>query len=564
MGGLPHLRSRADLLVAALFRWDDRRMPTQDLIAAGEDALARGDWEAALEIFRAAPPSATAAEGLGWAAWWLHDAELTIRSRETAYARYRTEGDCRGAGRVASWLAADHRECRGDVAVANGWLIRAHRLLDREPECAEHGWLALHEGSAALAAGDADLALEHGRAAADLGRRLEVPDLEAIGLAQEGVALVARGEVAAGMSRLDEGSAIARAENLHVPVSLAWALCYVVSACERVGDFARAVQWCGAMREVAERWHGRQILGICRTSYGCILAAQGDWPSAENELTAAVGDLAASRAGTVGAALARLGELRLRQGRRDEARELFTRAGGLPSALVGLGELALAEGDVDTARDAAERVLRRLPAATVLERLPALELLARADAALGRFDTAAAACAEVRAGAERAGTQYLRGRAHRVAAEVAEATGDGELARREAEDAVDCFIVASAPYDAACARLLLADALAGLGRADRAAAEARTAWDDLTAMGAVSAPSAPAAAAAPRTAGGDLTARELEVIRLVAHGLADADIARRLVVSPHTVHRHVANVRTKLRLPSRAAAVAHASRAGLL
>ena len=62
----------------------------------------------------------------------------------------------------------------------------------------------------------------------------------------------------------------------------------------------------------------------------------------------------------------------------------------------------------------------------------------------------------------------------------------------------------------------------------------------------------------------DRRQRELEVLRLVAKGLNNGEIAERLVLSPHTVHRHMANVRTKLRLPSRAAAVAYAARVGLL
>ncbi len=62
----------------------------------------------------------------------------------------------------------------------------------------------------------------------------------------------------------------------------------------------------------------------------------------------------------------------------------------------------------------------------------------------------------------------------------------------------------------------------------------------------------------------DLSDRELEVLRLVAMGLSDREIAERLTLSPHTVHRHVANVRTKLRLPSRAAAAAQAARMGLI
>jgi len=70
--------------------------------------------------------------------------------------------------------------------------------------------------------------------------------------------------------------------------------------------------------------------------------------------------------------------------------------------------------------------------------------------------------------------------------------------------------------------------------------------------------------AGPQAADTALSERELEVLRLVAEGMSNEEIADRLALSPHTVHRHVANVRTKLRLPSRAAAVAYASRAGLL
>jgi LuxR family transcriptional regulator, maltose regulon positive regulatory protein len=152
---------------------------------------------------------------------------------------------------------------------------------------------------------------------------------------------------------------------------------------------------------------------------------------------------------------------------------------------------------------------------------------------------------------------------------VAFARGDHEEARRAGEDAVDRLTESGAPYDAAVARLGLARALAALRRPERAAAEARAARDAFAELGAVrdlaraegvlagDAPAAPEAL-------GELSPREVEVLRLVAQGLSDAEIAARLVLSPHTVHRHVANVRTKLRLPSRTAAVAYAARAGLL
>ena len=157
----------------------------------------------------------------------------------------------------------------------------------------------------------------------------------------------------------------------------------------------------------------------------------------------------------------------------------------------------------------------------------------------------------------------------RAAGELAYARGDHEEARRASEDAVDRLTDSGAPYDAAVARLALARALGALRRTDRAAAEARAARDAFAELGAMrdlaraEALLAGEESATPDSLG-ELSAREVEILRLVAQGLSDAEIAARLVLSPHTVHRHVANVRTKLRLPSRTAAVAYAARAGLL
>lgn len=539
-----------------------------DRAEAGQQALARGAWNEARERFEAAlaaGDSPEAWEGLGWAGWWLSDEQLTFDARQRAYRGYRAQGDDRGAGRVAAWLAADFREFRGDVAVARGWLERAHRLLDGLPECPDHGWLALI---------DADILLNSGGPLADverlsrtgtlLGRRNAVPDVEAVGLAQEGIAMVLGGRQEAGMRRLDEAAATAAAEDLHLPLSLGWVYCCLISACEGVGDFARAAQWCDAIRLHVDRWGGRQLLGVCRSAYGRVLVTRGDWSSGEAELTAAVADLQAARPGISAGGVARLADLRLRQGRVDEARELFERAG--PRGLLGLGALALDQGDSTAAVEAAERVLRNLPEEGVLARLEPLELLVRACATLDRCDEAEAACAEIERTAAQLGTPYVRGRARLAAGELALAREAADDARRAFEDAVDCFEEGSAPYEAATARLGLARALAALGRRERAAAEAAAARDAFVALGAPRDAERAAAFAVPGAGAdaGELTARELDVLKLVAQGLSDAEIAERLVVSPHTVHRHVANIRTKLGLSSRAAAVAYAARAGLI
>jgi ATP/maltotriose-dependent transcriptional regulator MalT len=541
----------------------------KDSMAAGERALRRGDWSDARGHFEAAltpEESGEAWEGLGWTGWWLADEELTFRARQNAFREYREAGDPGSAARVAAWIAADFREFRGEEAVGQGWLERSRRLLADVPESADHGWLALIECDFALNVdGDPERAVALAGRAAELGRGLGVPDLEALGLALEGSALVLRGRVDEGMRRLDEASAIAAGEDLHLPVTPAWAFCCLIFACDGVGDFPRAAQWCDIMRRFSERWGGRQIMGVCRSAYGRVLATSGDWTAAEGELTAAVEDLQAARPGMASAGLVRLGELRARQGRSEEARTLFEQAGA--AGLVGLGELALDDGDAEEAADAAERVLRQLHHTDVLDRLPPLELLVRARAELDELEAARTAFASLTECCEAVGTPYVLARSRLVAGELAAAGGDHEEARRAFEDAVDSFTAGSAPYDAAVSRLALAGALVSLGREERAASEVLAARETFERLGAardlLRVEGAPRRAVMPEALG-ELTSRELEVMRLVAQGLSDAEIAERLVVSPHTVHRHVANVRSKLRLPSRAAAVAYASRAGLL
>jgi ATP/maltotriose-dependent transcriptional regulator MalT len=546
-----------------------------EALAAAHDALARGAWGEARERYvaiTAAHERPEALEGLAWASWWTDDEEGTFGARERAYRAFRAAGDARGAARQAVWLASDALDFRGDDAIAAGWLQRGRDLLQDEPPGREHGWLAVQEATFALEVlDDGEQAAGRAREAAALGRELGVADLEALGLALEGLSLVIRGRMREGMRRLDAAGTLAGAEVFELPTSPAWVLCILVSASEGVGDFSRAAQWCKAMRALGERLGSGPVMGVCRTAYGHVLVARGDWPEAEAELIAAVDDLAVSRPALAARGRARLGELRARQGRADEARELFEEALPHPAALLGLGALALHAGDAESAAEAAERVLRRIEPDDVLGRIPAQELLVRARARLGHLDGAGEACAALVAGAAELGTPYLAGRATLVVAELETARGRLQEARRAGEDAADRFASCSAPYEAALARCVLAGVLAMLGRDRAAAGEARAARDTFLALGAArDAERAAATARAPSSVAGapaqagELTRREVEVLRLVAQGLSDAEIAGRLIVSPHTIHRHVANVRTKLALPSRAAAVGHAARLGLL
>jgi tetratricopeptide (TPR) repeat protein len=312
-----------------------------DPIAAGNESLARGEWADARAWFEtalAAEESPQALEGLGWAGWWLADAELTLTARERAFRGYRAAGDPGSAARVAAWLASDYLEFRGEDAIGRGWLERARRLLDGLPESADHGWVAVNDAGF-VGRADPDRVAQLAGFGARLGRELGVPDLEAVGLAQEGGALIAAGRVADGMRCLEEAAAVATGEAVQLPVSRGWALCCLISACEGVGDFPRAAQGCEALRGWTERWGSRHALGVCRMAHGRVLVTRGDWAEAEAELVKAVEDFELARPGIAADGLVRLAELRTRQGRVDEAAALYERAGAHPLALLGLGEL---------------------------------------------------------------------------------------------------------------------------------------------------------------------------------------------------------------------------------
>ena len=529
-------------------------------LAAGDTALRNAAWNEARVLFEEAAREGDqpeAWEGLSRAAWWLGDQDATLAARERAYRAYREAGDARGAAGMAMWLASDHLDFRGDDAVASAWLQRGRALLSDHEPCSELGYILLLEADLALLArSDPTTAERIALEALELARGIEDAGVEVVALALLGSALVASGAVEEGLQRLEECAAMAVGEDFAETAAPGWALCHTVSAVAGVGDFARAEQWCRALHTWSAVWQARHFFGVCRTAYGDVLATGGDWPSAEQELLSALDDLRTTRPALAAPAAIRLGRLRVRQGDLVEARSLFEAALPLPQAIVALGELDLAGGDATGAADAADRVLRRLGEASTLDRFPALELLARARAVAGDRDGADATTTELEHEAGRLATPYMRGRARLVRARVLSAADDHDGARQAAEDAADLFAGCSAPYEAADARLLLSSVLEALGRPERAEAEAsaaRAAFELLN--------------AGPRDqqrAKEELTPREADILRLVAEGLGDARVAERLFLSPHTVHRHIANIRTKLDVPSRAAAVAYATREGLL
>jgi DNA-binding CsgD family transcriptional regulator len=546
-------------------------------LAQGWEALKRAAWQEAREVFeRAAAGGETpeALEGLSWALWWLNDAPALFRTREHAYRLYRGRNDRVGAARLAIWISSDHLDFRGDAAIASGWRQRAKRLLDDSEPGPEHGWLLLHEGAFALEAEeDTEAARRAAADAIELGRRLGAVDIEMLGLAMEGLALVSEGRVSQGMRRLDEATAAALGGEFDEFFSVTWAICYLLYACERARDYSRAAEWCERMREFAERVQFRLALGVCRAHYAGILIWRGTWGEAESQLTEAAEDFSASRPPMAAEAIVRLAELRRRQGRIDEAEALFGEVEGHPLALLGAAELALDRGMAEDARDLADRFLRQLPKENRLQRPAALEAAVRARVTLGDLAGASELLRDLDSISADVGTVPMRASANFAAGLVAAAKHEYEEARQRFTDAVDLFGRVGAPFEEARARIELAGVLLALGRRPAAERQFETAIEAFRQMGATREleraaalrrlPKAPEAYAG-RAALAGLTKREVEVLELVAAGRNDREIAGELTLSEHTVHRHVGNILTKLGLPSRAAAVAYAVRHDLL
>jgi DNA-binding NarL/FixJ family response regulator len=550
----------------------------------GEGALARGAWEDARRAFEAAlrqERTAEALEGLGAACWWLNDAPCVFEAREEAYRLYHERGDRASAARIALWLYWDYRAFRSDAAVSNGWLRRAERLLEGLESTREYGWLRYRQAEAALfAEHDPALAREHTAACRAIARAQQFVDLDVGALALEGLAFVTAGDPAAGRRCLDEAmTAIIGGELTDLPL-MGQTSCHLIAACERMHDYDRAAQWCERLKAFSTRWRIPPLFAICRALYAGLCLSRGTWKDAEAELTAAATELSATHRGGVPEAVTRLGELRRRQGRREEAAALFAQAESHPRAVLGRAALALDLDQPLPARELVDRYLRRLPPSDCTARTPALDLLVRIAAALPDRDAAIAARDELHAIADSLKTDPLRAMAAGARGFVSLLDNHWDAARTAFEDAIDLFTQAGMPFEAARARMDRARTLEAAGRRADAIEDARAAGRLFESLGAAGEAARVASVCARlqadprvrgRTTGQDaatafdrLTTRERGVLKLVGDGLSNQEIASRLGLSEHTVHRHISNILTKLDLPSRTAAAAAAARSGAI
>jgi DNA-binding CsgD family transcriptional regulator len=534
-------------------------------IDRARDAVERGSWSEAYDLFLALEPLERPEdrERFADAAWWTGRIEESIAARQKAYAGYAEAGDDRRAGWMSARLCMEHF-LRDEPAVGAGWFARTQRHAKSLPDCVELGFAALLEGTVLLFSGDPEMALPLAERATEIAQRFGDRELLGMAIHTQGLILIEQGHVSEGVALLDEAMTSVVAGELSDFFTGA-IYCSVIGACLGLADVRRAGDWGEAARAWAESIPPESPFpGMCRLNRAQLAGLRGDWPQAKAEAARASEELLSFNSPLAGEALYETGDVRRRLGDLAGAEAAFERAHALGfEPQPGLALLRLAQGKVE----AAVAALRVAITATSGGRLHRTRLLwAFADAALatGDLDAAGAAADELEALAREADAAVLAASAATVRGSLLLAEGDVQAAMTSLRRAGALWQELRLPYEGARARMAYGLALRAAGDEDGARLELRAALAAFERLGA-----AGDAAAASDLLGGPkelprgLTAREAEVLRLVASGKTNRDIAVELVISEHTVARHLQNMFVKLGVTSRAAATAFAYEHGL-
>jgi ATP/maltotriose-dependent transcriptional regulator MalT len=495
-------------------------------------------------------------EALADSAWLVCRLDESLDARQQAFARYEEIHNHRSAARAAWRLFWDHLY-NGDKVVAHGWLRRAHRCLVAIPECAEHGLVALAESELALNRGLGDDAEAHAVRAIEIGDRHDTPSVVALGLTLCGRALIVEGRLEQGCAALDEAMTLVLSGRLDVFFTGA-VYCAVIAECLEVGDMQRAAEWTDAARAWCVSLPVvTPIHGICRIHRGEVLGLRGSWTEAENEIQTAAKELAAFKPRSASEALYALAEIQRRRGDLAAAEHSYLQAHQLGrDPQPGLALVRLAQGRTT----AAAAALRTSLADGSLSRVRRAYLLAAqvsVSLAAGNHEHAREAAQELSSIADVLSRPT-------VVAMAALARGQLRLASNDGAGAVADLRVASAvwqelqlPYEEAQAHLLIGKAAQVMGDEEGARLEIQSARADFERLGAHrdAQLAATALRARPDRIAG-LTAREAEVLRLVAAGMSNRQIGEALAISEYTVGRHLQNIFVKLGVSSRAAATA--------
>jgi len=482
-----------------------------------------------------------------------------------AHQGYLARGETRRAARCAGWLSFV-AQLRGDRAQASGWLSRARRLLETEGDCVEKGYLLLPVGMASAQQRDLDAAHAAFVEAATIGQRFADRDLASLALQGQGRVLVRRGEIPRGVALLDEAMVAVMANEVS-PIVAGGIYCSVLDACGEIFDLRRAQEWTAAL----EQWCSSQpdmvpYRGHCLIRRAEIMQLRGAWPDALLEARCACERLSQPvPKPAVGAAFYRKAEMHRLLGELEEAEEAYRAAAQWERVpRPGLALLRLARGEVK----AAQSEIRHVVDVTVEPGKKAEALAAQAEITLAAQDlaTARSAADDLSKIATKIGAEFLLAVAACTQGAVLLAEGDAPVAVASLRQALATFRHLEAPYEVALVQVCLARAYRTQGIDESALHELQAAREAFRKLGAATdlahieeLVDFPATSPA-----GPLTQREIEVVKLVASGITNREIANKLNISEKTVARHLNNIFNKLDLSSRAAATAYAYQHGLL
>lgn len=549
-------------------------MMTAESLRLGQEAFMRREWADALTLLTAAdrvsPLEPVDLDRLATAAYLVgrDDDGLKILARE--YGDLLARSDVPGAARCAIWLAI-RLTLRGEENLAAGWTARARELLADNRDCVEQGFLLIPAGLENMDRGDVAAALAAFGTAAIIGDKFENPDLAALARIGQGESLVAADDVPRAMAILDHVMVAVTANEVS-PTTAGIVYCVAIEACMAAFDLPRARAWTSALG----RWCSTQpdmvpYQGQCLIHQARIMKIQGAWPNALDAARNAFARLSTpSVEPAVGAALYEEAELHRLAGNVTEAREVYLKASRwVRDPQPGFALLMLSQGQTEAAAAAIRRAVAE--AGTAADRSRLLGACTEIMLAAGDIGPARAAAAELRERAEGGHSLWLRAEAAQWAAAVLIAERHFAEALAEARQSWSAWQQLDAPYDAARVRVVMALAYRGLGDEHAAASEFEAArWaflnlgarPDAAKVDALSHRHGSESHGAERL--GPLTARETQVLLLVATGKTNREIAASLFLSEKTVAHHVSNIFIKLDLTSRAAATAYAYGHGLI
>ncbi len=538
-------------------------MTTASALERGRQAFEQQAWGAAYELLLAVDQEAPLApedlERAGRAAYLTGRDEQYVALFERAFRERMRHGDPEGAALDGFWLVFGLMT-RGEWARAGGWTGRARGAIDEgRRDCVARGYLMAPDGMRALRAGDTEQAYATFTEQREIGKRFADQDLVALAGFGQGQALIQMGRIADGIAVLDEVMiGIAAGDASAIVTGLVY--CGVIAACMETFDPGRAKEWTTALNH----WCDAQpdlvpFRGQCLVHRAQIMQLHGAWADALEELQQAFERFAVAGHPAVGDARYEQAEMHRFRGDFDTAEQAYRQAAEFGrDAQPGLALLRLAQGQADRA---SAGIRRALDEAAGPSRRPRL-LSAAVEIALASKDVewARAAVDELVELAGERNVVLLNAMAAKACALVLLAEGDARAALAAARRAWSLWQELDAPYEAARARVVVGMACRSLGDEDAARMEldaARHVFEVLSA-GPDATRVLSLTGRAPSKGGSGLTAREVEVLQMVATGRTNRAIADELFLSEKTVARHLSNIFMKLGVSSRAAATAHA------